>query len=84
MSTAEQVTLRVNGAPVSVPQGSTVAAAILSAGIWRFRRAVHREPRAALCGMGICFECRVAIDGRPHARSCQILCQAGMEVRCDE
>ncbi len=84
MSTGEQLTVRVNGAPVSMPQGSTVAAAILSAGVWRFRRAVHGEPRAALCGMGICFECRVAVDGRLHARSCQILCESGMDVRCDE
>jgi D-hydroxyproline dehydrogenase subunit gamma len=36
-----------------------------------------------LCGMGICFECRVTIDGREHCRSCQIPCAEGMEVRTD-
>jgi sarcosine oxidase subunit alpha len=84
VNTGESLTLLVNGAPVSVPPGSTVAAAILSAGVWRFRRSVHGEPRSALCGMGICFECRVEINGRPHARSCQVLCEFGMDVRCDE
>jgi sarcosine oxidase subunit alpha len=31
--------------------------------------------------MGICFECRVTIDGQPHARSCQIPLREGMEIR---
>jgi sarcosine oxidase subunit alpha len=34
--------------------------------------------------MGICFECRVTIDGQPHARSCEILCESGMTVETDE
>jgi len=33
--------------------------------------------------MGICFECRVTVDGRPHVRSCQVVCRPGMEVRTD-
>jgi sarcosine oxidase subunit alpha len=33
--------------------------------------------------MGICFECRVTIDGASHARSCTLLCTEGMEVRTD-
>ncbi|HEV2697218.1 MAG TPA: 2Fe-2S iron-sulfur cluster-binding protein, partial [Terriglobales bacterium] len=36
--------------------------------------------RTVLCGMGVCFECRVEIDGRPHQRSCQIVCSPGMKV----
>ncbi|MFN6201241.1 MAG: 2Fe-2S iron-sulfur cluster-binding protein, partial [Acidobacteriota bacterium] len=47
------------------------------------RRSVAGAPRGALCGMGICFECRVEIDGIAHSRSCQIYCRAGMEVRTD-
>jgi predicted molibdopterin-dependent oxidoreductase YjgC len=80
----QMIALRINGEPVTVPTGTTVAAAILSSGAKRFRRAVHGEPRAALCGMGICFECRVAIDGKAHARSCQVVCAEKMEVRCDD
>jgi hypothetical protein len=37
-----------------------------------------------LCGMGICLECRVTIDGREHSRSCTTLCAEGMEVRTDD
>jgi len=77
------VTVTVNGAPVSVPSGATVAVALTLAG-QACRTSVTGEPRGPLCGMGICFECRVAINGRPHCRSCQILCEPGMEVRTDE
>lgn len=80
----ENVTLRVNGAAVTMPAGSTVAAAVFAAGVMRFRRSVSSEPRAPLCGMGICFECRVTIDGRAHARSCQTPCVSGMDVRTDD
>ena len=58
--------------------------AVARAGVTTFRRSVTGEPRGPLCGMGICFECRVTVDGRPHVRSCQVLCRPGMEVRTDE
>lgn len=77
----ERLTLMVNGAPVTVPVGSMVTTAIALAGITTFRRSVTGEPRAPLCGMGICFECCVTIDGREHCRICQIRCEPGMDVR---
>jgi len=80
----DAVTLSVNGRHVTVPEGSTVAAAVALGGGGLFRRSVTGEPRAPLCGMGICFECRVAINGQPHARSCQIVCRDGMDVRTDD
>ncbi len=80
----ESVTLKINGASVTVPEGSMVSAAVVIAGTECFRRSVTGEPRGPLCGMGICFECRVMINGQSHCRSCQILCQDGMEVRTDE
>jgi D-hydroxyproline dehydrogenase subunit gamma len=75
--------LSVNGRVVEAPAGAMVSAAVALSGESRFRRSVTGEPRAPLCGMGICFECRVTIDGRPHGKSCQILCEEGMEVRTD-
>ncbi len=81
---ADQVQIRVNGQPVRVPVGTIVAAAVAQAGFTRFRRSVLGQPRGPLCGMGICLECRVTINGQPHCRSCQTLCVEGMEVRTDE
>ena len=76
----ESLQLKINGVVVRVPRGSTLAAAVLLAGHPGFRRSVSGEPRGPLCGMGICFECRVAVDGQQHLRSCQLLCREGMEV----
>jgi len=70
----------VNGHPVKVTPKTSVAAAVLQSGQSAFRRSVTGEPRAALCGMGICYECRVSIDGVAHSKSCQILCESGMKV----
>lgn len=78
------ITLNVNNRTVAVEDGTTVAAAILDSGYGRFRRSPNGEPRGPLCGMGICFECRVTIDGVPQVRSCTLLCEDGMEVVTDE
>ena len=78
----ESVVLTVNGSRVTVRAGATVAAAVALAGR-ACRRSVSGEPRRPMCGMGICFECRVTIDGKRHRPSCQVLCQPGMEVSTD-
>ena len=80
----DTITLSVNGRSITVPEGSMVSAAVAISGATMFRRSVRGEARAPLCGMGICFECRVTINGQPHARSCQIVCRDGMDVRTDE
>lgn len=76
------LTLTINGVAVEVAPGSTVAAAVAMTG-QACRTSVSGKLRGPLCGMGICFECRVSINGNPHCRSCQIMCESGMEVRSD-
>ena len=75
--------VRVNGVSVSVPAGATVAVAMVMAG-QPCRSSVIAEPRGPLCGMGICFECRAVVNGIPHSRTCQLLCEPDMEVKTDE
>jgi len=79
----DEFTIKVNGAPVAVGAGTTAAVAIAMAG-QPCRTSVAGEPRGPLCGMGICFECRAIVNGRPHSRSCQLLCEPGMDIRTDE
>jgi aerobic-type carbon monoxide dehydrogenase small subunit (CoxS/CutS family) len=80
---SDQVAVKVNGVPVVVQSASTVAVAMMIAG-QACRTSVNGEPRGPLCGMGICFECRVTIDGKVHCRSCQVLCEQGMEVSTEK
>lgn len=79
----DPIALTIDGEAVRVPAGATVAAAILAHGKTMFRASVRGAPRGPLCAMGICFECRVTIDGVPHRLSCQTVCAAGMDVRTD-
>jgi len=74
------VPIVVDGAPVRVEEGITLAAALMNAGIARFRASVDGEARGPLCAMGICHECRVTVDGVRHRRSCLVLVVPGMEV----
>ena len=76
---AEMVMVHVNGRALHVARGTTVAAALLQAGV-PARISRSGEPRAPLCGMGVCFECRAIIDSVPHRRACLVLCEPGMEV----
>ncbi len=78
----ERLEIRVNGTSVSVPTGATVAVAIALAGE-TCRKSVSGELRGPLCGMGICFECRAVVDGRPFCRTCQVLCRPGMEINTE-
>ncbi|WP_411833377.1 (2Fe-2S)-binding protein [Pseudoxanthomonas mexicana] len=71
--------LRVDGQPVEVVAGSSVAAAIAHAG-GTTRDACGGGRRAPLCGMGACFECRATVDGRAQQRTCLLPATEGMEV----
>jgi D-hydroxyproline dehydrogenase subunit gamma len=77
---AEAITITIDGRSVSVTAETSVAAALMMSGHAGARKSVSGEPRGPLCGMGICFECRVTVDGEPQVRGCQTLCRDGMEV----
>ena len=74
------VTIVVDGQAVTVPSGISIAAALLNAGVTAFRRSVTGDDRGPLCGMGICQECRVTIDGVAHRRACLITVAEGTRI----
>lgn len=77
---AETLKFKIDGVEHETAAGTIVASALLNAGITAFRTSVTGEPRAPLCGMGICFECRVKIDGLANVRSCLEPVREGMEI----
>jgi hypothetical protein len=77
---SDSIVVSINGVPVRVAQGSSVAVALLVAGM-PARRSVNGSPRSPLCGMGVCMECRAEVDSVMHSRTCQIVCQPNMQVR---
>ena len=74
------IQLIVDDRPLRVRADTTLAAALLDAGVRAFRRSAAGEARAPLCGMGVCYECRVTVDGVPHRRACLVPVAAGMVV----
>lgn len=76
------IPVRVNGASIDVPEGTTAAAALVSTNGFS-RTSVSGEKRSPFCGMGTCFECRCEIDGEAHRRGCQTACAPGMEIRTE-
>ncbi|MCC8400707.1 (2Fe-2S)-binding protein [Paraburkholderia sp. MMS20-SJTN17] len=76
-----RIRMTVDGRAVEVEPGTTVAAALAIARVSGSRLSVKGEPREALCGMGVCQECRVTIDDRTHALACQTLCRDGQRVK---
>jgi aerobic-type carbon monoxide dehydrogenase small subunit (CoxS/CutS family) len=77
----DSIVVNVNGRAVEVPAGATAAVAVLlSEGAGRI--SISGQLRAAFCGMGTCFECRVEIDGQAQRRSCQVLCEGNMRIEC--
>ena len=78
------VRVTVDGRPLQVRAGTLVAAAVEIAAPGRGARlAVGGARRQPLCGMGVCGECRVSVDGQAHRLGCQTFCAAGMEIRTD-
>ncbi|MBH1919589.1 (2Fe-2S)-binding protein [Serratia surfactantfaciens] len=71
--------LSIDGEPCRVPVGISVAAALSLCGADRCRLSVSRQQRAPFCGMGVCQECRVTINGLRRL-ACQTLCQSGMRI----
>lgn len=76
------VDVTFDGAPLAVPMASSVAAALLAAGVKRFRESpVSGTPRGPYCMMGVCFECLLEIDGVPNQQGCLVPVQAGLVIR---
>ena len=73
------VEVQLGEARVRVPAGSSVAAALAQQAPGRTRLSVTGQWRAPLCGMGVCHECRVLINGRERL-ACQTTCEDGMHI----
>ncbi len=77
----KQLVARVNGQAISAYQGETVLAALLAAGYVILTKDPRSgDPRGAFCGMSVCQECLVTINGMPNVRSCSTEIEDGMEI----
>lgn len=70
--------ISVDGSPVPVVPGQTIGAAMHGAGIrsWRTTRFGGR-PRGLFCGIGVCFDCLITVNGSPSLRACVTEARSG-------
>jgi len=73
-------TFSYNGREIPAFPGESVAAALLCADEAVCRKTAFGEGRGMFCGMGVCFDCLVQIDGRPNRQACLTRLRDGMRV----
>lgn len=78
--TGAPIRISFDGRDIEAMQGETIAAALAASGIVAVREARSGAPRGPFCGMGVCFDCLVTVDGRPSQRACLTKVEAGMTV----
>ncbi len=79
------IQIEVDGRALQAYEGETIAAAMIASGITSFRHtAKHSSPRGIFCGMGVCFDCLMTVDGVPNVRSCITKVREGMKVRTQD
>ena len=76
----DPVRILFDGAALEGAAGETLAATLMAAGRLDVSRAKGDAPRGLFCGMGVCHDCLVTIDGRPSQRACMVKVSPGMLV----
>jgi len=76
-----QLSIQINGQPATAFAGESVAAVLLAHNQRIFRHTLKTgQPRGIFCGMGICYDCLVTVDGVPNIRACVTPVAEGMRI----
>jgi predicted molibdopterin-dependent oxidoreductase YjgC len=75
-------TITFDGREIACREGWTIGAALTAAGVRSWRTTRHEgRPRGLFCGIGVCFDCLVTVNGRPSVRACLATAHPGDAVR---
>ena len=79
------VHITVDGRPLTGVSGQSIAGVMMAAGIRSWRSTARTDaPRGIFCGIGVCFDCLVTVDGRPNERACLVPAVDGLRVSTQE
>ena len=77
----EAISITIDGHKVEAYSGETIATVLLTSGHNIFQHTGEALlPRSLYCGMGICFNCLVTVDGVPNILACVTQATAGMSI----
>ena len=72
------MTFTFEGRPIAVEPGQSIAAALWQSGVRSWRRTRHGDrPRGLFCGIGVCFDCLVVVNGAGGQRACLVEARDG-------
>ena len=77
---SSELTFQFAGRQIPFVEGMTIAAALLAVGEPGLRENRAGGSRGLFCGMGVCHECLVEVDGRSGVRACMTTATPGLEV----
>ena len=80
MSSGEKFEIEVDGKTILACSGQTIAEALLANGVRTLRMTQKQASRGVYCGMGICYECRMIVNGIPNVRTCMALVTPGCRI----
>ena len=76
-----QISFTFNGDNYEGAQGQSIAAALMASGVRELRTTrFHNEPRLIFCGIGVCFDCVVVVNGVANQRACLVEINPGDEI----
>lgn len=78
---SEPIPVELDGSVVHARRGESLAACFAGAGIKAFRTTRTGAERGLFCGMGVCQDCLVEVDGRSNLRACMVKVEGPMRVR---
>jgi predicted molibdopterin-dependent oxidoreductase YjgC len=77
----QECSILVDSEPIRAREGEPILAALLAHGIHVTRLTEIREqPRGLFCGIGLCTDCMLTVDGVPNVRSCITPVREGMVI----
>ena len=80
MNSGDKFEIEVDGRTILASSGQTIAEALLANGVRTLRMTQKQASRGVYCGMGICYECRMIVNGIPNVRTCVTLAAPGCRI----
>lgn len=70
-----------DGTPLPYEPGQSIGAALMNAGItsWRTTRKKGKT-RGLFCGIGVCYDCLLTVDGQLNQRACIVPAAPGAKI----
>ncbi|MCO5066306.1 MAG: FAD-dependent oxidoreductase [Rhizobiaceae bacterium] len=80
---SDRVPFTFDGVSLEGRYGESLAAALMGAGYTDFRQTRTGHARSIFCGMGVCQDCLVNVDGKPNQRACMTKLEKSVSVESE-